>query len=189
MTLDAFDDARRRAARAANEALFVRRGTETDALRGSDRVRVAARLFRAHASAENRAGAHRDMSPADLAAWTRAAEACERESPGTGQFWRAVRECLAETQRSVASGEEEPETETTTSETGDSRHLRALEASWELLFVAARVWRSVELDGGGRVAETDPSAGRVSRSHCRYRRITSSPASPGIWMSTSATIA
>ena len=103
------------------------------------------------------------MSPADLAAWTRAAEACERESPGTGQFWRAVRECLAETQRSVASGEEEPETETTTSETGDSRHLRALEASWELLFVAARVWRSVELDGGGRVAETDPSAGRVSR--------------------------
>ena len=150
MTLDAFDDERLRAARVLN----ARSSPGPDArLSASDRVRVAARLFRAHASCANGTSPHRDMSPADLAAWTRAAEACERESPGTGRFWQNVGACLAETRRRVCQGEEDTDTDTDTDTDMDpervssARRVRALEASWELLFVAARVWRSAEKEG------------------------------------------
>ena len=151
MTLDAFDDERLRAARVLN----ARSSPGPDArLSASDRVRVAARLFRAHASCANGTSPHRDMSPADLAAWTRAAEACERESPGTGRFWQNVGACLAETRRRVCQGEEDTDTDTDTclpnvdpERVSSARRVRALEASWELLFVAARVWRSAEKEG------------------------------------------
>ena len=150
LTLDAFDDERLRAARVLN----ARSSPGPDArLSASDRVRVAARLFRAHASCANGTSPHRDMSPADLAAWTRAAEACERESPGTGRFWQNVGACLAETRRRVCQGEEDTDTDTDTDPDMDpervssARRVRALEASWELLFVAARVWRSAEKEG------------------------------------------
>ena len=151
LTLDAFDDERLRAARVLN----ARSSPGPDArLSASDRVRVAARLFRAHASCANGTSPHRDMSPADLAAWTRAAEACERESPGTGRFWQNVGACLAETRRRVCQGEEDTDTDTDTclpnvdpERVSSARRVRALEASWELLFVAARVWRSAEKEG------------------------------------------
>jgi hypothetical protein len=159
-TVDAFDGALRAAARAANDAFRLEQDSNPDGLDGScasdptTLVRVAARLFRAHASCANHSGAPRDMSPADLAAWTRAARACERERPGSGKgvFWRVVAACAAETRRGV---EDEEDTEDDVSEDEDaighetrhdSRHLCALEASWELIFVAARAWRSAETD-------------------------------------------
>ena len=98
------------------------------------------------------------MSPADLAAWTRAARACERARPGSGKevFWRAVSLCAAETRRGVLSDEEDTEDDFSPFDEDaigheektrhDSRALCALEASWELIFVAARAWRSAETD-------------------------------------------
>ena len=182
-TTDAFDGALRAAARAANDAF--RRSPQDSNPDGPDGscasdpttlVRVAARLFRAHASCANHSGAPRDMSPADLAAWTRAARACERERPGSGKgvFWRVVAACAAETRRGVEDEEDtgddvsEDEDAVGNETRHDSRHLCALEASWELIFVAARAWRSAETDdsddgaAGRRDGATRPPLARLN---------------------------
>ena len=161
-------DARRVRRRATPRRARFKRALESGTRRASQRVGPRAR--RGAPVPRARQLRERDLAasghvPADLAAWTRAAEACERESPGTGRFWQNVGACLAETRRRVCQGEEDTDTDTDTDTDMDPERVssaRRVRAGGVLgaLFVAARVWRSAEKEDSHRAPIPDIGGSR-----------------------------
>lgn len=96
-------------------------------------IRVAVQLFTAGSSALTH-GVQREMSCTDLAAWLRAMNLCEENNP-PGFFWQTLGIVLEDTRRGDLSVS--ASVSTSTSETAS-----IIETSWELLFVAVRVWKA-----------------------------------------------